>query len=125
MVPGQEQILRDAYRHFANWPSERELFATLLDPNVHWVETDRELGPGNYRGKAEVMAHLDHIVEHMVSASLVSVNQRPQGWQTRDDMQVHDHDLHCCITDIDFSGDLISRVIHCKGHVEIGRGPCG
>jgi len=38
-------------------------------------------------------------------------------------MQVQGHDLHCCITDIDFSGDLISRVVHCRGHVEIGRAP--
>ena len=125
MVPGQEQVLRDAYRHFANWPTERELFAALLDPNVLWVETDRELGAGDHRGKEAVMAHLDDIVEHVVRASLVSVDLKPQGWKTRDDMQVDGHDLHCCITDIDFRGDLISKVVHCRGHVEVGRGPCG
>jgi len=124
-MPGQEQqILENAYRHFANWTNERPLFEALLDPDVHWVEADPELDARDYRGKAEVMAHLDHIQAHVVSASLVSVSREPQGWQTRDNMQVHDHDLHCCVTDIDFRGDLIKKVVHCRGHVP-GHRPCG
>jgi hypothetical protein len=120
-----EQVLRAAYAHFANWPAKRQQFEALLDPNVQWVETDQDLGPGNYQGIPDVMAHIDHIQEHVESASLVSVSQGSPGWQTRDNMQVQGHDLHCCISDIDFNGDLISRVVHCKGHaVEIGRGPC-
>lgn len=121
----EEQVLKDAYRHFANWPNERQQFEALLDPNVQWVETDHDLGPGNYRGRAEVMAHLDQIQQQLASATLVSVSQKPQGWQAQDNMQVQGHDLHCCITDIDFTGDLITRVVHCRAHVDrIDRGPC-
>jgi hypothetical protein len=124
-MANQEEILNAAFGHFANWPAEKTQFEALLHADVHWVETDEELGRGNYRGKPAVMAHLDHIKEHVTSASLISVRQRPPGWQTRDEMQVDGHGVHCCITDIDFTGDLISRVIHCKGHFEVGEGPCG
>lgn len=125
-MPGQEkQTLEKAYGHFANWATERHLFEALLDPEVHWIETDPELDARDYRGKAQVMDHLDHIQRLLDSASLVSVSLEPQGWQTRDNMQVHDHALHCCITDIDFQGDLIKKVVHCRGHVQVGTGPCG
>ena len=120
-----EQVLKAAYGHFANWPAEKPQFEALLDPDVQWVETDRDLGPRTYQGKAEVMAHLDEIKARLASATLFSVSQQGSGWRTQDHMQVQGHDLHCCISDIDFSaGDLISRVIHCKGHLEVGQGPC-
>ena len=126
-MPGQEkQILENAYQHFANWANEKHLFEALLDPNVLWVETDHELGQGDYQGKAQVMDHLDHIQQHVASASLFSVSPKPPGWETRDSMQVQGHDLHCCISDVHFTGDLISRVIHCKGHSQAPRGRgCG
>ena len=120
----QEEILKSAFGHFANWPAEKSQFEALLHADIHWVETDQELGRGDYRGKSAVMAHLDDIKSHGVSASLISVEQRPPGWQTKDEMQVRGHHSHCCITDIAFTGDLISRVIHCKGHFEVGEGPC-
>ena len=119
-----KEVLEAAYGHFANWPAGKQQFEALLDPDVLWIENDRELGAGNYRGKADVMAHLDHIQGHLASASLVSVSQKPPGWETRDNMQVQGHDLHCCISDIDFNGDLIKQVHHCKNHGQVGRGPC-
>jgi hypothetical protein len=120
-----EQVLKAAFDHFINWSTKRQQFEALLDPNVQWVEADPELGPRTYQGKPDVMAHLDEIKEHVASASLVSVDQKAQGWQVRDNMQVHGHDLHCCISDIDFDGELIKRVVHCRGHDQMGPGPCG
>ncbi|HKY78202.1 MAG TPA: hypothetical protein VJS45_18855 [Acidimicrobiia bacterium] len=119
-----QQVLQAAYGHFANWPAGRQQFEALLDPDVLWIETDTDLNPGNYQGKADVMAHLDDIQGHVASVSLVSVTQKPGGWETRDNMQVQGHDLHCCISDIDFNGDLIKRVLHCKNHGPDSEGPC-
>ena len=124
-MPNEKQILTDAYGYFANWATGRQQFEALLDPNVQWVETDPDLGARSYNGKAEVMAHLDQIQPLVASASIKSVSQKGQGWEAQDDMKVQNGALHCCISDIDFRGGLISRVVHCKAHgVTIGKGPC-
>ena len=121
----RDDILKAAFGHFANWPAEKPQFEALLDDDVQWVETDSNLTPKTYKGKAAVMAHLDDIKAKLASATLFSVSLEPSGWQTRDHMQVQGQHLHCCISDIDFTaGDLISRVIHCKGHLTVGTGPC-
>ena len=124
-MPGQEQqILENAYGHFGKWATERAKFAALLADDVLWVETDPHLHARAYQGKAEVMAHLDDIQGHLTSAKLVDVTLKPSGWQTRDEMQVQGHDLHCCISDIDFRGDLIKKVVHCHRHDDVGTGRC-
>jgi hypothetical protein len=123
-MPTEQEILEAAYHHFEHWSTERQQFDALLDPDVHWVETDLDLGPGDYHGKAAVMAHLDFIQQQGATTTLKSVSQQKSGWQTRDNMKVQGV-VHCCINDIDFTGGLISHVIHCKGHAQnAGKGPC-
>ena len=122
-MPNEQQVLDAAYAHFGKWATDRHLFEALLDPDVHWVETDVDLGPGNYHPRDAVMAHLDQIQQKITTASKVSVSHKPSGWEARDNMQVKGGHLHCCISDVDFNGNLISKVIHCKGH-DNSDGPC-
>jgi hypothetical protein len=122
-MPDQEQILRDAYSYFANWSANRQQFEALLDSDVQWIETDPGLTAKTYQGRADVMAHVDDIQRKVTSANLVSVSSKPQGWQTKDNMQVSTDAVHCCITDVSFTdNNLISQVNHFKGHAQnIGR----
>jgi len=124
-MSNEKQVLTDAYSYFANWTTGRHQFELLLDPNVLWVETDSDLDQGSYQGRPAVMAHLDHIQPLVASAPIRSLSQKGPGWEARDDMTVQGGAVHCCITDIEFTGGLISRVVHCKAHgVTIGKGPC-
>ena len=122
-MPNEQQVLEAAYAHFGNWATQRQDFQALLDPNIHWTETDVGLKPGDYHGIPDVMGHLDYIQQNLASASLVSVSPKQNGWEARDNMQVTGDHLHCCISDVRFNGSLISRVIHCKGHHN-SDGPC-
>src|ERR1700741_2148068 len=80
-MPTEQEKLEAAYHHFEHWSTERQQFDALLDPDVHWVETDLDLGPGDYRGKAAVMAHLDFIHQQGATTILKSVSQKSNGWE--------------------------------------------
>ena len=115
-MPGEEQLLRDAYTYFANWDTDKDKFAALLADDVQWVETDSDLSPREYSGKAEVMGHVDAIKRALAQAQFVSVAPQGSFWRTTDDMQVQGHENHHCVTDVVFDGDLIAQVRHCLGH---------
>lgn len=114
-MPGEEQLLRDAYGYFANWDNDKDKFAALLADDVQWVETDSELNTGIFAGKAAVIDHVETIKQVLEEVEFVSVERQGSFWRTTDEMQVHGHAHHHCVTDVQIEGGLITQVNHCHG----------
>lgn len=114
-MPDMAQKLRDAYQYFEDWDNKKDDFEALLAEDVVWIESDAELGPGRYAGKAEVMGHVEAIRQALTQVVLGSVEQQGQFWRATDDMELQGHDRHSCITDVVFDGELIGEVRHCIG----------
>ena len=114
-MPGEEQLLQDAYGYVANWEDDKDKFAALLADDVVWIEADTELGRGRFEGKAAVLGHVEAIKEVLEQVQFVSVKRQGSSWRTTDEMQLHDHGSHHCDTDVKFDGGLISEVHHCLG----------
>lgn len=121
-MPGEDQVLQDAYGYFANWDNDKDKFEALLAEGVVWIETDPDLGPGRYEGRAEVIGHVDAIKQALAQAQFVSVQPQGSFWRATDEMQVRGHEQHHCITDVTFDGGLITQVRHCLGHAGGGGG---
>jgi hypothetical protein len=119
----EDQVVRDAYGYFENWDNDKHKFEALLAEGVVWIETDPDLGPGRYEGKAEVMGHVDDIKQALAQAQFVSVDPQGGFWRAKDNMQVQGHAQHSCVTDITFDGDLIAQVRHCLTHAGGDGGP--
>jgi hypothetical protein len=115
-MPDMAQKLRDAYQYFEDWDNKKNDFEALLAEDVVWIETDADLSPGRYAGKAEVMGHVGAIRQALAQSAFVSVEQQGQHWRATDDMEVQGHGTHRCVTDVIFDGDLIAEVRHCLGH---------
>jgi ketosteroid isomerase-like protein len=113
----KQKTLEDAYDLFSDWTAANKArFADLLTDDVVWIEGDTDLDPGTYVNKQEVMLHVEHVKSHLDSATRTSVSVQGQRGTTTDNMQVHGHPNHECVTDVIFRDDLIAQVHHCLRH---------
>ena len=118
-MPSNAEILRKAYDYFEIWdqPSRAEFEKLLLDDDddeVVWIEDDDDLNLGTYRGKSDVMDHLDFVKQQPTTTTNIRI--APDGRRTTDDMKVGGHPAHRCVTDVTFKGNRIAVVHHCLVH---------